>query len=208
MESLQRISELMAKALPPESMRRLNEQMAIALPPENVRRISEEIVKALPPENVRRVSEQMAMALPPENVQRLTEQITRAYPVDELQGLTEKITRAYAVGDFQQLTAQIASAYQASSLGGFPSSVDLRVAGERLETEVADAGGDPRQPLGAWLASRSLVVQATLLYAGLQVLDAVTKLIEEASGERSLSSSVRQVGREFSERPPRCRRVC
>ena len=28
-----------------------------------------------------------------------------------------------------------------------------------------------------------------------------------ASG-RSLSSSVRQMGREFSERPPRCRRVC
>jgi hypothetical protein len=38
-------------------------------------------------------------------------------------------------------------------------------------------------------------------------------LVEEirrvhAESDRSLSSSVRQIGREFSERPPWCRRVC
>ena len=99
----------------------------------------------------------------------------------------EQITRGYSQESIRRLSEQIASIQRTPAFREYAAAQSMAAAAERFEEEVEGAGAlpetEPGPSPGWWLASRPLLKQVALLYAALQVLDAVeARLLEDASG--------------------------
>lgn len=176
-----------------EQTRRLSEQVTRKYPHAAIRRLSE-ITRLSEPlaldysqqERIRRVSASVRATYPPAKIQRIIEEVARSYSARQMAQASEQVTRGVTQQSIRRIAQQMESIAQVQRFDRYTSAAVLASAARRFEQE-AEAGDLPQSgdgpSLGGWLATRPLVVQVGLLYAGLQVLDAFSKLLEEATGE-------------------------
>ncbi len=116
--------------------------------------------------------------------QRLSEQLSDNY-ASALQRTFDQLSRNL-VTDARWTIDGLARAIQTRASIGAVDTENLEESVTSLQQQLAAASQSPEdgaRPLGWWLFSRPPLTQIAILLAGLQVLDALTRLAEKATGE-------------------------